>query len=535
MPAFRIPFFLNAVEPTIHLSVKRRQSTGSRHHRGTASVSPGPDIAITEAAMLEWLLFRAVAIAVLILANGFFVAAEFALVSIRETHVEQLLAQERTGARTIRRLQDHLDEFLPAVQLGVTLCSLALGWIGEPAIAPVLQAWFGHLPYAVVFSHILSSVLAFVLITYLHVLLGELVPKSLALRKVEEMALAVAGPMDAFIRITRPAVHVMNRSARIVLKLFNAPLVREGTAHSPEEIKLIASTTRRMGLLPEFQEALIHRAVEANEISTREIMVPRQRIFSLPADTLLEDASARIVEEQHSRVPVYDPQRGPEHIVGVAYSKDLSRLMHFRVASSRDGQSVFSDLRLGQIMRDVLFVPETKPVLDLLEEFKERRRHLAIVVDEYGSTVGLVTVEDALEQVVGEMEDEFDTAPRLALMSGPDAVVFDGSVHLRDLETELHWDLPRDGGVETLAGFVLTNIGKIPSGGESLDYDGRRFTVVEMAGHRISKIRVATVPPSPAAIQPASATGTSGTMEAAPAGERITTGASPANERGGDS
>ena len=449
--------------------------------------------------MTHWLLFRAVAIAVLILANGFFVAAEFALVSIRETHVEQLLTQHRTGARTVRRLQDHLDEFLPAVQLGVTLCSLALGWIGEPALAPVFEMWFGRLPYAEVFSHLASATLAFVLITYLHVLLGELVPKSLALRKVEEMALAVAGPMDVFITLTRPAVSVMNRSARVVLALFNAPLVREGTAHSPEEIKLIASTTRRMGLLPAFQEALIHRAVEANELSTREIMVPRQRMFSLSADTLIEDASARIVDEQHSRVPVFDPERGPEHIVGVAYSKDLSRLMHFRVASSRMAPAVssatpFGDLRLGQIMRDVLFVPETKPVLDLLEEFKERRRHLAIVVDEYGSTVGLVTVEDALEQVVGEMEDEFDVGPRLALMSGTDAVVFDGSVHLRDLETELHWDLPRDGGVETLAGFMLTRIGKIPTGGESLDYGGRRFTVVEMAGHRISKIRVAQIP-----------------------------------------
>ena len=466
--------------------------------------------------MVHGLLFRAVAIAVLILANGFFVAAEFALVSIRETHVEQLLALHRTGARTVRRLQDHLDEFLPAVQLGVTLCSLALGWIGEPAVAPFFEIWFGRLPYAPVYAHLASATLAFVFITYLHVLLGELVPKSLALRKVEEMALAVAGPMDVFITLTRPAVNVMNRSAKAVLTLFNAPLVREGTAHSPEEIKLIASTTRRMGLLPEFQEALIHRAVEANELSTREIMVPRQRIFSLSADTLIEDASARIVDEQHSRVPVFDPERGPEHIVGVAYSKDLSRLMHFRVASSRVStptisSAPFGDLRLGQIMRDVLFVPETKPVLDLLEEFKERRRHLAIVVDEYGSTVGLVTVEDALEQVVGEMEDEFDVGPRLALASGTDAVVFDGSVHLRDLETELHWDLPRDGGVETLAGFVLTHLGKIPTGGESLDYGGRRFTVVEMAVHRISKIRVAQVPVAPAALASVPSDDTTGT------------------------
>jgi CBS domain containing-hemolysin-like protein len=430
--------------------------------------------------MLEWLLFHAVAIAVLILANGFFVAAEFAMVSIRETQVDQLLAQDRSGAKTVRRLQDHLDEFLPAVQLGVTLCSLALGWIGEPAIAPALEVLFGRLPHANLYAHLTSATLAFIAITYLHVLLGELVPKSLALRKVEEMALAVAPPMDFFIRITRPAVNLMNHSAAGVLKLFNAPLVREGTAHSPEEIKLIATTTRRMGMLPEFQEALIHRAVEGNELATREIMVPRQRIFSLPADTLIEDASARIVEEQHSRVPVYDPALGPEHIVGVAYSKDLSRLMHFRITSRLPAsQSPFGDLRLGQVMRDVLFVPETKPVLDLLQEFKARRRHLAIVVDEYGSTVGLVTVEDALEQLVGEMEDEFDVGPRLALMSSDDTFIFDGSV-------------------ETLAGFVLTRLGNIPSGGESLDYGNRRFTVVEMAGRRISKIRVAPVLPLPA-------------------------------------
>jgi CBS domain containing-hemolysin-like protein len=195
--------------------------------------------------MLRWLLFRAVAIAVLILANGFFVAAEFAMVSIRETQVDQLIALQRSGARTVRRLQDHLDEFLPAVQLGVTLCSLALGWIGEPAIAPVLEPLFMRLPDGILYAHLTSAVLAFVAITYLHVLLGELVPKSLALRKVEEMALAVAGPMDLFITLTRPGVSVMNRSASRVLRLFNAPLIREGTAHSRSFIAPLRPTIFR--------------------------------------------------------------------------------------------------------------------------------------------------------------------------------------------------------------------------------------------------------------------------------------------------
>jgi len=443
------------------------------------------------------LLFRFVSIAVLILANGFFVAAEFALVSVRETRVEQLIAQRRPGARTVRRLQQNLDEFLPAVQFGVTLCSLALGWIGEPVVAAVFRGWLSYLPHVNVYAHLIAVPVAFALITYFHVLLGELVPKSLTLRKVDQVALGVAGPMDGFIRLTRPAVRLLNISAAFVLRLFRASMAHEGTVHSPEEIKLIATAARRVGMLPEFQESLIHRAVEANEIPTREIMTPRQRIFSLPADMLIEAASARIVEELHSRVPVYDPARGPDHIVGIVYSKDISRLMHFRAsARTRFADAPFTELRLRQVMREVLVVPETKPVLDLLQEFQVRRRHLAIVVDEFGTTVGLVTVEDAIEQLVGEVEDEFDVTAKTALTSASGGVALDGSVNLRDLETQMNWRLPRDGGVETLAGFLLTRLGKIPKGGETVEFEGRKLTVTEMSGNRISKVVVENVQPA---------------------------------------
>jgi len=452
------------------------------------------------------LLFRFVSIALLILANGFFVAAEFALVSLRETRVEQLIAQRRPGARTVRRLQQNLDDFLPAVQFGVTLCSLALGWIGEPVVAAVFREWLSYLPHINVYAHLIAVPVAFALITYFHVLLGELVPKSLTLRKVDQVALGVAGPMDVFIRVTRPAVRLLNLSAAFVLRLFRAPVVHEGTVHSPEELKLIATAARRGGILPEFQEALIHRAVEVNEITTREIMTPRQRIFSLPADMLIEAASARIVEELHSRVPVYDPSRGPDHIVGIVYSKDISRLMHFRAsARTRFADAPFTELRLRQVMREVLVVPETKPVLDLLQEFQQRRRHLAIVVDEFGTTVGLVTVEDAIEQLVGEVEDEFDVAAKTALTSASGSVVLDGSVSLRDLETQMNWRLPRDGGVETLAGFLLSCIGKIPKGGETVEFEGRKLTVAEMSGNRISKVVVENAAPeddSQIALQP---------------------------------
>jgi putative hemolysin len=436
-------------------------------------------------------LLQIVAVAILILANGFFVAAEFALVSMRDTRIEQLIAARIPGATAVRRLQADLDGFLPAVQLGVTLCSLALGWIGEPVAADIFLGLLQGLPHAAIFAHIASVTLGFCVITYFHVLLGELVPKSLALRRVENMAIAVAAPMLFFMTVTRPAVRLLQGSARLVLHLFRVPLTQEATVHSPEELKLIATAARRSGVLPAFQERLIHRALEMDEIPVREIMTPRQKIISLPSNMLIEAASAAVIRDQHSRVPVYDETRGPEHIIGVVYAKDLARLMHFRrTAGTRSAAAPFAEPRLSQIMRDVLMVPETKTVVDLIQDFQQRRRQMAIVVDEYGSTVGLVTVEDAIEQLTGEIEDEFDDPTRAVLTTASGALLLEGSVNLRDLETQMQWHLPRDGGIETLAGFLLMRLGKIPRSGDSITYEDRRMTVTEMDGRRIKQIRV---------------------------------------------
>ena len=442
------------------------------------------------------MLIRGIMVAFFILANSFFVAAEFALVSIRETRVQQLIAHGRPGARTVLQLKRSMDDFLPAVQLGVTLAALALGWIGEPAVAEVLEraASFvmprmtGHLAF---YSNAAAVTIAFALITYFEVLLGELVPKSLALQRTERIALAVAGPMDVFMRMTRPGVKLMNRSATLVLRLFRAPLQGEGAVHSPEELKLIATATRRMGLLPSFQEEIIHRAIELSHVVVREIMTPRGKIFSLPANLPLEQASARIVDEQHTRVPVFDPERGPEHIIGIVHSKDVSRLMHFRATALGLGARGESGMTLRDVMREVLFIPETKLAVELLQEFQERRRHIAIVVDEFGTTVGLVTAEDALEQVVGELDDEFDISTRASMLSATGGVVvLDGSTTLRDLTTQLGWPFPRTPGVETLAGFLLAELGHIPQVGESVVHAGRVFRVAELAGRRIAKVKV---------------------------------------------
>jgi CBS domain containing-hemolysin-like protein len=447
--------------------------------------------------MLEWSLVHGSLIAFFILANSFFVAAEFALVSVRETRIEQLILLNRPGARTALQLKRNIDEVLPAVQFGVTLASLALGGIGEPAIAEALVNMMGKLTlptalteHAVLYAHVCAVVLAFAIITYFEVLLGELVPKSLALQRGERIALAVAGPVDVFIRMTRPAVKLMNISATLVLRIFKAPLRGESSPHSPDELKLMATATRRMGLLPGLQEEMIHRAIELNQVVASEIMTPRGKVFSLAADLTLEAASARIVEEQHSRIPVFDPARGRDHIIGVVYSKDVSRLIHFRSVAQGLGNKQPSGITLKQVMRDVLLIPETKRAVELLQEFQERRRQIAIVVDEFGSTLGLVTAEDVLEQIVGELEDEFDTGTNLPLPAAGGGLLLDGTSSLRDLVTQLRWKFPRENGVETLAGFLLAKLGHIPNEGEAVDFEGRRFAVVKMDGKRIAQIRV---------------------------------------------
>jgi len=432
-------------------------------------------------------------ILLLIAANAFFAAAEFALVSIRDTRIQQLIEARRVGARTVQRLHRKLDEVVNGVQLGITIVSLTLGWVGEPLLANLLEESLGQIPHANLYAHGTAIVFAFLLITCLHVILGELVPKSLALQRGEQVALAVAAPMDVFLTLTRPFIFAMNTAAGTVLRLFGSRRVRQGPVHSPDELKLIVTASRQFGQIPPFQEEMIHHALELESITVREVMVPRPDIFSLPGNLTLDEALARVVEEQHSRIPVYDPQSGPEHIIGVLYSKDLMRWARLRWGPNAGLPlaSRISAMRISQIMRDVLVVPETKVLTELLEEFKDRKRHLAVVVDEFGSTAGVITVEDILEQLVGEIEDEFDlTPPEQPVFEGKLALLLEGSFSIRDLESQYQLALPRDRGFETLAGFVLAQLQKIPRVGDSFVYDGHRFTVEEMEGHRIARIQV---------------------------------------------
>jgi len=448
--------------------------------------------------MIAYVLLRVFLLLLLVAANAFFAAAEFALVSVRDTRIQQLIDARRIGARIVQKLHRNLDEVVNGVQLAVTIVSLTLGWVGEPLLAHMMLGPVQDLPHASVYAHGIAIVVSFILITFLHVILGELVPKSLALQRAEQVALAVAAPMDVFITLTRPLLFVMNRAAGWVLRIFGSRRIRQGPVHSPDELKLIVTASREVGEIPPFQEEMIHKALELDSVTVREVMVPRPDIFSLPGDLTLSDALGRVVEEQHSRVPVYDPQRGPEHIICVLYAKDLMRWTRLRLTATPEQPVAarVSAMRISQIMHDVLVVPETKVLTELLEEFKERKRHLAVVVDEFGSTAGVITVEDILEQIVGEIEDEFDVAPpQQDLVEGKIAVLLEGSASLRDLESQYQLLLPRDSGFETLAGFILARLQKIPRQGESFDYEAHRYTVLELDGHRIAKVKIEKLEP----------------------------------------
>lgn len=451
--------------------------------------------------MITSVLLRVFVVLLLVAVNAFFAAAEFALVSVRETRIQQLIAAHRAGARTVLKLHQQLSRVVNGVQLGITVTSLSLGWLGEPVLARLFEAWIGSIPHAAIYAHAVAVGVAFVSITSLHVILGELVPKSLALQRAERVALAVAAPMDVFLTITGPLTIGMSRVAGFVLRAFGTRDIRHGSVHSPDELKLIVTAAHSSGQLSSEQEEMLLNALEMDSITARQVMVPRTRIFSLPSDITLDEALSRVVDDQHSRIPIYDPQRGPEHIVGILYAKDLMRWtrlrLRFGIIAPPSAERI-AQMKIGQIMHDVLVVPETKSLLDLLGEFQQRKRHLAVVVDEFGSTAGVISVEDVLEQLVGELEDEFDVAttqPADADLNAP--LVLDGAVNIRDLESQYEMKLPQNEGFETLAGFVLSRLQTMPAGGETFEYEGRRFAVEKMDGLRVASVRIDPLPAVP--------------------------------------
>ena len=435
---------------------------------------------------------RLLLVVLLITVNGFFAAAEVSLLSVRHSRLRQMAAEGYAGAQAALSLLANPGRLLSVTQVGVTLASLGLGWAGEDTIYQILVGWSHPLgtPLTARFLHGFCFILSFLCISYFHVVMGEVVPKNLAISKADRMAALTAPPLLVFYRATLAFVVVIERSAAAITHALHLKGGGYHGVHTAEEIKLIVSSSRGLGYLPEAEEDMIHRVLDLSSVSVREIMVPRNHIVSIASSASLDEVLHTMIEQQHSRLPVYEGKA--EKIVGLLHYKDLLPVWEDRrraIRSSRSSQA----FRVNRLLRPVLFVPETKPASQMLEEFRHGSSHLAMVVDEFGTVIGMLTVEDVLEQIVGRIEDEHDEKVR---RPASEAVVadLDGATRIRDLESEYGILIPPDAGFETLAGFLLFRLGEIPQPGAAVVYEGRRYTVLEMERNRISRVRVKKLP-----------------------------------------
>jgi putative hemolysin len=422
--------------------------------------------------------------------NGFFAGAEVSLLSVRHSRLRQMAEEGHAGAQAALNLLSNPGRLLSVTQVGVTLASLGLGWAGEDTLYHILIAALHPVitPVTVKLLHAVSLVVSFLAISYLHVVLGEVVPKNLAMARADRVAALVAPALLLFYRLSVPFVVVIERSAAALTRVA-APKGGHAGGHSTEELKLIVSSSRGLGYLPEAQEDMIHRVLDLETVVAREVMVPRNDIVAIDAKASLDDVLHAMIEAQHSRLPVYDET--PEKIIGILHYKDLLPIWQERRNAIRTGRPSRA-FRIERLLRPHLVVPETKPLSQLLEEFRRGHSHMAMVVDEFGTIAGMLTVEDVLEQLVGRIEDEHDEKAQPRAESGD--VELDGVTRIRDLESEYGIEIPSSGGFETLAGFLLFKLGEIPHVGESVEYGGRRFTVVEMERNRIARVKVEKLP-----------------------------------------
>ncbi|MBZ5622853.1 MAG: hemolysin family protein [Acidobacteriia bacterium] len=438
---------------------------------------------------------RVLLVILLIAVNGFFAGAEVALLSVRHSRLRQMAEEGQAGAQAALNLLSNPGRLLSVTQVGVTLASLGLGWAGEDTLYQILIALFHPVttPLTQKFLHGTSFVVSFLVISYFHVVLGEVVPKNLAIAKADRLAVLVAPALLVFYRVSAAFVVIVERSAGILTRALRLRGGAQTGGHSTEELKLIVSSSRGLGYLPENQEDMIHRVLDLGNISVREVMVARNDIISIPSEASLDEVLRTMIEAQHSRLPVYEG--APEKIVGILHYKDLLPVWEERRRAIRSGRPSRA-FRLARLMRPHLVVPETKPLSQMLEEFRLGHSHMAMVVDEFGTIVGMLTVEDVLEEVVGRIEDEHDEKSQRRA-SEADEVELDGTTRIRDLESEFGIEIPTDQGFETLAGFLLLRRGEIPHAGDFVDYNGRRYTVLEMERNRIARVRIEKLPEQP--------------------------------------
>jgi CBS domain containing-hemolysin-like protein len=434
---------------------------------------------------LVWDGIKLVAVGLLVLANGFFVAAEFSLVSVRNTRIAELVAQGNASAAAVQKAIQNPDRVIAATQLGITLASLGLGWIGEPALAhllaPVVELFPGTIQSGV--SHSISAGLAFAMITFLHVVIGELAPKSIALQNPEKTSLVVAGPTLWTEQIFKPAIWLLNGAGNLLLRLVGVESASgHELLHSVEELKMLVTASAEGGVVETDEREMLHAVFDFGELLVRQVMIPRTEVIAVEADLPLEEITSLVTQSTYTKFPVYDDDL--DNILGIVHVKDLLRAMQ---------QPGWEKLTARSLARDPIYVPETIPVSSLLQHFRADRQHIAIVLDEFGGTAGLVTLEDLLEEIVGEVSDPFDNnAPEIQTL--PDGtVLIDGLALIEEVNARLGLGL-QDPYYDTIAGYMLGKLGHIPQPEEFVEEDGLRLQVEAMDGLRIARLALTRQP-----------------------------------------
>jgi CBS domain containing-hemolysin-like protein len=413
--------------------------------------------------------------------NAFFVAAEFAIVRVRATQLEELAVRGSQRARLARHVVENINDYLSACQVGITGASLALGIVGEPAVAALIEPVFGWLRelYSPAF-HALSFTIAFGIVTYLHLVVGEQAPKYFAIQRAVPTAVWTANPLHWFATAFRPFAWLVNVSANLVLRPFGMRSTDQLEVHSEEELKMLVAVSTRKGVLQESERVIVGRAMEFADHIVRQVMVPRTEIVAVSDDTPVTDVLITARQHRFSRFPVY--QEDLDHIIGIVHVKDLV------------GVDKESRTRARDVMRKVPVMPETMRLDQALAEFRRQRVQLAIVLDEFGGTAGLVTLEDVIEQLVGEVQDEFDREAPAFKEEAPGTFVVDGLTSLDALRERLGVELP-DEPYDTVGGLVFGRLGRLAAVGDTIEIEGYRFQVTAVDGRRVAQVRVVRARP----------------------------------------
>jgi CBS domain containing-hemolysin-like protein len=425
--------------------------------------------------------FRLLAVLVLVAANGFFVAAEFALVSVRRTRIDELVQERKPLAREVARALDDIDAYIAATQLGITMASIGLGWIGEPALAAMIEPLFEGLPrtWQIISSHTAAIAVAFAIITALHIVLGELAPKTVAIQKAEKTALFVALPTHWFLVLFRPAISGLNALGRAILRLFGFEPVAAGhhVAHTEEELKMIVTQSTKAGVLAPVEEELIHRIFEFADLTANQIMIPRTEIVALPLSVGRDQLQRTLPDHGFTRYPVYDGSL--DNVVGVVNVKDLIPLL------LEGGGPV--DLR--HVMRAPLLLPESIRVFRLLEAMQKNRKHIVVLIDEFGGTAGIATLRDVLERIVGEVRSEKEVQWADVEMVNEKEALVDGLLLIQDVNDRFGLELDEED-YDTIGGYLFGRLGRRPEIGDQAEAPGCRLVVEGLDGMRISRLRI---------------------------------------------